>query len=61
MGRPFPVKVNSVWGRQSSIAVTLTPMRMKGAHLFPCLQPTCPPAEVGRHQRGCLTPDGRAG
>ena len=31
MGRPFPGKVNSVWGRQSSVAMTLTPMMDEGS------------------------------
>lgn len=31
MGRPFPVKVNSVWGPQSSVAATLTPMTDEGS------------------------------
>lgn len=41
MGRLFAVKVNSVWGRQSSVAVTLALMTEEGSSFvsMPCSPP----------------------
>lgn len=45
MGRPFAVKVNSMWGRQSSIVVTLALMTEEGSSFFsmPCSPPVLEP------------------
>lgn len=49
------------WDRQSSVAVTLTPMMDEGLHLFPCFAAHLSSSRGGRHQRGCLTPRWQGG